>query len=291
MTTTLQASSTELWMPQIETAIYDEPSIPELEQLWTKHNGEAEILELKPNIYGACTVPSKIPRAFAAIDLCEVVRHSGGSLLDMRGASIADMATEDDGQTFDYGSTVNEWPQDMAQAYRHYYLDEFMRNQVVEPVPYIDSIATMLRHWRSQGIYVVADTSTLPGCEAATIEFLGQRLPHGFDGILLPRNHDGLGSTTKLEALNDVKRAITDIFRSQESLNVPTVAIDDAVHHALAYAEGDKDITVLMPEYPWNTAAENVSSQVIRIAQIFGTLDTFVAADQFLRSKAERGRV
>ena len=290
MTQTKVAAPSELWIPQLEAAKYYEPTTSELEELWTKHNSDAEMLELQPKIYGACTVPSEVPTAFAAIDLCEVVRHSGGALLRFRGAGIEEMITEADGKTFDYGSTVNGWPQEAAQAHRHYYLDEFMRNQVVKPVPYIDSIATMLRYWRSQGVYVVADTSTLPGCEAATIEFLGQHLQGAFDGILLPRNHDGLGSTTKLEALNDVKRAISDIFLFQEPIGVPTVALDDAVHHAIAYAEGDDNIEVLMPEYPWNAAAEGVSKRVLRIAQTFGTLDTFIAADQFLQSKMRRAQ-
>ena len=182
----------------------------------------------------------------------------------------------------DYGSHLNGWhdnPEVDTQVMVQLILQEFMHHDHVPPMSLNTAIGSMLRKWRNDGVYVIANTSTLPGCELSTIRFLDEVYPGCTQGILLPRNHDGLGKITKMQALEATKQAI-----SRESgydlTDTPVVAIDYAYHHAKSYDE--QGIKTFMPAYDWNEALENIGSIERIERRLPGTIDTFVAADQYL---------
>jgi len=114
------------------------------------------------------------------------------------------------------------------------------------PVDNIEAIAATLRNWRRQGIYCVANTSTLPGCEVPTIKnTLGNSLPGCFDALVLPRNHHAVGKITKAYALDSVaSEAGVPLY------SVPLVHIDDAQPHIESfrtYYAGREDMRLLSP--------------------------------------------
>jgi len=280
----------KFWLPSMEENRYSVPTQQELTNIWQRENGTRELLELDERIYNVAEIPDTPPAAYISVDLCEVVRHSGLSLLKMRGGTLEDMVVDDETNNFDYGSEINGWPEEIARTNRQKYLQEFMHHQVVEPVPFSDSIGAFLRKWRAQGAYVIANTSTLPGCEESTIEFLAQQYPGCFAGILLPRNYDGKGPVTKFDSLDEVRRMV-DATLTVTTRDKPIVAIDDAAHHALAFDRADANVQAIMPEYKWNRGVDTVGSRIVRIAQGFGTVDAFIHADQYLQPKLASAEV
>lgn len=268
--------SPTIWTPDSERELhFNIPSINELEQAWSV-NHNRPLLTLDSSMYGVAEQPLRPPTAILSVDLCEVVRNTGLSVLKIPGATIEDMVA--DGQTgyMDYGSTVNGWSEESAQSNRQLYIQELMQHDHVDPAPYTDVIRAFMERWRDQGVYVIANTSTLPGCELNTIRFLDQHFPDCFQGILLPRNHDGQGSVTKSMILSETMHAIAT--QTEYLTQGPTVAIDDAMHHANDF---DRDgVQVFVPAYAWNEGFDD-HPRIVRVGQTLGTVDTFVAVDQY----------
>ena len=158
-------------------------------------------------------------------------------------------------------------------------LQEFMYYDHVEPVPFADAITAFIKRWKENDVYVVADTSTLPGCELSTVRFLHQTYRGCFDGILLPRNHDGNGTVTKISALEAAKAAM--VSQREFSTFIPTYLIEDTSHHAIAFAEHPASTKVIMPEYGWNEACSN-HEYIDRVVQSLGTVDAFIHTDNEL---------
>ena len=257
-----QASS--LWLPTNEREVhFDVPRLGVLEEEWQHRNPNRTLIELDGAIYGVAERPDTIPKAIVSLDLREVVRETGLALLEMRGGTLDDMVADGTTGEMDYGSTLNGWHNDIAQPNRQLYIQEFMHHDMVRPVKYRGAIRALMQKWRDENVYVIANTSTLPGCELSTIRFLNEHYPDCFRGILLPRNHDGKGKVTKAMALQATTAAIQYNLQASDT-NIPTFAIDDAMHHAT-----DLDTvgtTVLVPAYAWNTGFDNHAT-IHRIAQ------------------------
>ena len=152
-----------------------------------------------------------------------------------------------------------------------------MANSLIEPVDGIDEMRTMLQQWRKKGVYTVANTSTLPGCEEGTIDFFKTYLPDAIDGILLPRNYDGTLAFTKGHAIANV----IGLLRPSESADIVAVHIDDSPHHNIAVREqigrlGNARVVTFQPEYTSHLPIDEGSIATRT------PLDAFRAADRFL---------
>lgn len=252
------------------------PSIEKLQESWRFHHGETTEL-ISPNecIYGTYELPVTHPSFVVSLDLCEVVRQTGPSLTSI-------YSNEDFAHQYGdyYGDSLLG---DNPQQAREILLPHLMNMNHVAPVPFSEVIALFMRRWRQAGAYIVANTSTLPGCEESTIRFLAEQYSGTTQGILFPRNHDGRGSNTKA---NILAQALEDITAASgyDLQTVPRIAIEDAEHHATDYVQHPDDIHVFMPEYSWNESLER-STDVTRVRQGHGTVDTFIAIDDHLTSR------
>ncbi|HEY0965572.1 MAG TPA: hypothetical protein VGE13_03780 [Candidatus Saccharimonadales bacterium] len=254
------------------------PSSEELVQAWQKYHDKDTVFELSNGMFGVYELPDKQPSAIISLDLCEVLRETGPSLTRMYGHSDTDFLHHY-GEY--YGDAVLG---EDAQVKRSYLLPLLMQYDHVQPVPFSDSIAAFMRRWRANGVYIIANTSTLPGCEIDTVRFLSKHYSQTMQGILLPRNHDGNGTTTKAGILQYTAEQIS-ARTNYDMQNIPAVAIEDAHHHAIGYVESPADVQVIMPAYSWNEPLEGIED-ITRVEQQLGTLDSFIAADNYL---VERG--
>lgn len=256
-------------------AHFNVPSAHELALSWQEHNGAKDFVNLD-SIFGVCEQPSEKPSVIISLDLCEIVRETGPSLT--RIYSHETPSAEDEYGVY-YGDKVLGGDAQMA---RGILLPHLMHLDHVSPVPFSEAIAAFIGRWREHGAFIIANTSTLPGCELSTVRFLSEHYPRVVQGILFPRNHDGQGPTTKAAILQDTIGKISQSTGYNLS-TTPTLAIEDAYHHAVGYTEDPNDIQVFMPAYSWNLPLEN-TEDVIRVEQQFGTLDTFIAVDEYLQS-------
>lgn len=253
------------------------PSSEELIASWQKYH-QTEVRPLDSDSLGLLEIPDKAPRAIVSLDLCEVLRQTGLSLEGIHNPFLnlpANFA-----QDYEINDLYESWQGDTKIRTRNVIMtQQLMYFEQVSPVPYHEAIQAFLQRWQHNGIYVIANTSTLPGCEISTIKFLADTYPNSLRGILLPGNHDGLGTTTKADILQQAKRQLSRIIGTDVT-TVPTIAIEDAWHHGKNYVESEDQIDVFMPAYKWNEPLENTPS-ITRVAQQFGTLDTFIAADNY----------
>lgn len=251
------------------------PSNDELREIWQEHHSSSETVEL--DMYGICETPTKQPTAILSLDLCEIVRETGPSLTTIYSADKTAFA--DDYGNY-YGNTLLG---DDAQLKRTLLLAELMSANYVKPVPYAEALHAFLENWGKQGVYVLANTSTLEGGEESTVKFLAEYYTAATKGILFPRNHDGLGSTTKAGILRHAKNKL-QVATGFDFESIPTIAIEDAHHHATNYMAEDPNIQLFMPAYTWNEPLDNID-RITRVEQQLGTLDTFIAADEHIRSR------
>ena len=274
---TPRLNEAQLWT--LDTHPIDDTDIPdsyELLDTWNAFHANADMVTL-PQMLGVCELPTEQPSAVISLDLCEVLRETGPSITRMYTA-------ETDTTSHDYGVYYGDgYLGSREQVSRELMLPQLMGAQAVKAVPFAESIQALLQRWRRAGVYVIANTSTLPGCEQSTTEFLAQHYADSLRGILFPRNHDGEGVLTKAGILSQAKQTIYD-YTGFSLNNTPTIAIEDARHHAEQYIESAEDTLIYMPAYAWNEPLEH-TKQVTRVAQQFGTVDTFIAVDQLLKSR------
>jgi len=233
----------QLWVPGKNIELHDEypvPSSTELQNKWLGYVGEGKVIEA-PGVYGAVRMPDRPPRAYASIDVCEILRETHRSMRKIEEPEprvLSSIHRYADGLSFNNSH-------DVASV-----LQVMMTNALIEPVPDINEIAQIMKNWRERDIYVFANTSTLPGCENGTIDFFSTYLPDCLDGILLPRNHDGTLPLTKGHAARNVMEA----FRGTGE-QVIAVHIDDTPHHNIAFRTQvgtipNSKVATFLPEYP-----------------------------------------
>ena len=260
----------QLWVPGRGIELHDEYPVPSSEALqakWQTYLGEgAKIIEA-PGVYGAVRVPDTPPRVYASIDVCEVLRETHRSMRkieEQEPKPIPDFHAYADGLSFD--NAID----------RTTVLQVMMSNALVEPVAGIEEIAGVVREWRKQGVYTLANTSTLPGCENGTIEFFDTYLSDCFDGILLPRNYDGSLPLTKGVAGKNV----VELFSSGEQ--IVAIHIDDARHHNVSFREEmgmlpDSIVATFLPEYPTHYPVDEGSIITPTPLAAFESADKFLA--------------
>lgn len=269
--TTLQPD--QLWYPgqAFELAAeYPTPSDEELLGQWQAYTADQRSVTTAPGVYGAIAMPDIGPTLYASIDLCEVVRetHHGLRLLE-------EPVLTNFGSIHDYcsGLTIaNE--HDITSA-----AQVLINGEAIPPVEEIDDIAEILRGWRQEGVYVFANTSTLPGCEPGTITFMQRYLPECFDGLLLPRNHDSSLPLTKGVA---ARMLINHL--SPETADIRAVHIDDKAPHNTAFhneiaVRGIARAMTFQPDYATHCAPSPANCVITETP-----LEAFQAAEQYLLS-------
>jgi hypothetical protein len=254
-----------------------EPIVPSVDQLldvWKEHHGN-KLMTYLDDMYGICELPDNQPTAILSLDLCEVLRETGPSLTRMYGRTVGDTL-------HDYGAYYGDGLLgDREQFSREKILPELMRHNTVTPVPFSEAIHAFLQRWNQAGVYTVANTSTLPGCETSTTQFIADHYPDVIKGILFPRNHDGKGGTTKASILEKTKQTLA-CQTGYDMETIPSFAIEDAHHHAVDYTEHPSSIQVFMPNYSWNSTLSEQENITI-VEQRLGTIDTFIAVDEALK--------
>lgn len=293
-----EPESSPLWTFQSEPdPEFKQPSGRELLACWREHHSATKRAFLLENHFGVCEVPERAPTAFVSLDLCEVVRETAISLTRIRGGGLSDIVTNSEGTNSDYGMTflgadtfsprVNVtqiilWHL-MNEKAPNNEEDQKFKPPLITPVPHASTIRSLMQRWREQGVYIVANTSTLPGCEKGTIKSLNDHYAGTTQGILFPRNHDGRGVATKAGILEEAKE-IMEWHTGFDLTNAPTIAIEDTPHHAQGYIARDPEAQVFMPEYEWNRAVKDAPN-ITRVEQGLGTVDTFVVVDKHLRER------
>jgi hypothetical protein len=216
----------ELWYPGLH--LDDEYTVPddtELRYLW-KNYTDKKVVHTTNQVYGVYSEPERVT-AVASIDLCEVVRDTAVGLDQVTGSTLGRRSRYSEKTWFDKKLVGNDYEKSVViSAVR-----AIMDSGLIEPVKDISAIRAILQKWRAVGVYCVANTSTLPGCERGTITHTLQRDLLGcFDGLVLPRNHDGSGAVSKAAALSIVAEEAHIPLAT-----LPLIHIDDAAHHILGF--------------------------------------------------------
>jgi len=255
-------TASQLWLPGQEMRLFGSNEYPvplphELEAAWAAYVGEAAIAT--PGVYGATRLPNpnNPPNAVLSVDLCEVVRETGAGVRTIEEPDLRPGSSQDSNSpcAHHYGEGLSVHNQIDAASV----VTVLMNGDYIEPVKDIGYIHAILASCRKLGIFVVANTSTLPGCELATIRFMKRNLPNAFDGLLLPRNHDNSSPLTKGVAV----RMLIDrlLFKPSTPENrFPTspltvVHVDDVSEHNRNFHRAfekrdDVGITTIQPLRP-----------------------------------------
>lgn len=260
----------KIWVPGRGMELHEEYPVPETAEIiahWRSYT-PGEVVEA-PKVYGCLRLPDTPPRAYASIDVCEVLRETHRGL-----RTVAEVREEKYvGNIHRYGEgTPITSSEDITSV-----LQVLMTNALIEPVEGINEIGTILRKWRAQGVYVVANTSTLPGCEKGTIDFFKEYLSDAIDGILLPRNYDGSLPLTKGHAAAQVVTLL-----SPDRTNIAAVHIDDSPHHNIAFREQvqglmeEGSVATFQPTYPSHLAVDTGSTLTSTPAEAFQAADRFL---------------
>jgi hypothetical protein len=262
-----------LWVPgenRESNGEFPVPTTKRLREKWQGYLGEGTVLDA-PGVFGVVLKPDKPPRGYASVDLCEVVRHTHKALrlveeqFPPKSLKVQEYGK---GLSFEGNSTDISF---MVQV--------LMNKDLVPPVDDIQKIGGIMREWRENDIYVFANTSTLPGCELATIDFFSKHLPGAFDGILFPRNHMGTDPLTKGVA---AKRVIQEF--PPENGKIIAIKIDDSSHHLDSFDREvgslpNSTVKTFTPEYPLRVFPDIGNPMDLR------SLEAFQSADIFLREK------
>lgn len=241
--TELQNNRNPLWYPGLNLDIdYPIASDEELVEAWEAYSDKPAVAV--QGAYGVYNLIDSPVQAVASVDLCEVVRDTVVGLDKLIGGQQIRRSNYSEGAWYEALSRGKDYEASVVVSV----VQVMMNEGLVEPVEEIDMIARHLKNWRANGIYCIANTSTLPGCELGTIKHTLERdLPGCFDALVLPRNHDGQGKITKAGALSLLaSEAKIDL------LNVPRVHIDDNSHHVLGFQQHDAGVEVFVPRHGSN---------------------------------------
>lgn len=218
-----QCMPDQLWVPGLHLDTeFPTPSEEELALAWTHYTGRHTINPTE--VFGAISEPTQPITAVASVDLCEVVRRTSAAFDTVIGEDPHDRSTY---AKYDWLHSHDRGP-GYAQSVVVSVVRTLMNNGLIAPKEDLVAVRRTLQAWRASGVYVLANTSTLPGCELGTISDFATTygLKGCFDGLILPRNHDGTGSITKAGALKStVKDLGVDIY------SLPVLHIDDSLHH------------------------------------------------------------
>lgn len=214
----------------------------------------------------------------ASIDLCDILRETAASMVRTAGNLDYKSNAYVDGFWEDFESQDDDYKSSVVQST----VQVLMDSRGVTPTDGHEEMAAIMRNWRSNGIFVVANTSTLPGCELSTLHFLNEYYGQCIDGIVFPRNHDGRGKITKSHAL---KMAIAEISKGRPE---PQFAfhIDDTTHHAEAmiHTPPHHNTHLFMPRFESNKHLEGHE----KIVHADTPVEVFGHADDYVREQLDK---
>lgn len=276
----IQVTPGTLWVPptfdpdqtptfvEIEGVNRTPTSQDELLEAWADYSGDI-VGVASPSILGAVAlgVDTGSFNTFASIDLCEVVRatHESVHQVERPNEKASDI------------SDIHRYGGELSIFYAHPdILRLLMQNQYVQPVADIERIVDIMQGWRAQGVYVFANTSTLTACELPTVQFLKTHMPDAFDGIMFPRNHDGMGSVTKGHAASAVMQTVGDARAKT------LVHIDDVPHHHVHVRNTAPEGTIVHGFTPWYNSSLTHDAQTL-VGE--SPLETFERADEVLTTQ------
>ncbi len=246
----------------------------ELQEAWHAYSGQEAIPALTRDLLGVMYTPAERPTAFVSLDLCEVVRHTCASLWALERPFDTPI---DNIHGYGVGMDIVKGSGDVIR-----YVTALMNNDLVQPMQGLDQMAEMVRDWREKGAYVFANTSTLPGCEAATVKYLGERMLGCFDGIVFPRNHDNTGTMNKGIAARILIDSCMQDFEAPAEKSVPVVHVDDLSHHLSSFRRevGQlpyTDVVTYQPLYPSEFAPDAKSVHAATPLESFQMVDHMLA--------------
>lgn len=265
-----------IWTPEKGICLIDQtPSPEELVNLWQKYSEtDTESIKLTDGIYGVYSLPNAEVKAVASIDLCEVLRKTGSTFHELIGEKPTGY--------IDYlektWASAKIYEYQLGRNVLETLIGHAASQGLIPAIENSQEISEIIKNWRQNDVYIIANTSTLEGSEKGTIiHTLGRDYPGLFDAIVFPRNYDGNGPTTKAEAI----KILTD-QAGIDLNNIPIIHIDDMPHHIKSFnawrSESGLDITTFMPTYMDNLHVNETTYHDT-------ALNAFEVADETLRDK------
>ncbi len=269
-----------LWMPgQSLNHEYPAATPEQLSEAFTRHLGSR--MTVLNEVLGVVreTTDSDEVQAIASIDLCEVVRSTAYSISTTHGKEYHGnnyrLALWED-ELFAHSEEEHAFLSNTIQSIAQV----MMNSGHVQPVEGIDEIADMTARWRKKlGVYCVANTSTLSGCELATVSFINTHLPESFDGIVFPRNPLGRrDQITKSRAL----KMVIDVLAERGHECRLAVHVDDSEGHHLSMIEDPPHAQthVFLLEHPEFMPVD--LGPATNVTRSPSPLDSFRAMDDYL---------
>ena len=243
---------------------------------WQSYLGGEVAVKQVEGLLGVVVERERPLTSIISIDLCEVVRrtHEAVTLAMDRDLSwLGNRVWE-----YNFPELSEQEVADLVTV--------LMNHTDILPVEGIDEIGATLRAIRSEepDILIVANTSTLPGCERVTIDFLRRHLPDCFDGILFPSSKHVGSKLTKADALRSL---LVSINGGQPCARL--VHIDDAPYHAAsiigAMPRLANDGLCIVPLYEAgaNAIADDIGNDLPPEAHIVqGPIAAFAATRDYL---------
>jgi len=232
-------------------------------------------------VLGALAMTENMPHTYLSVDVCEVLRGTHECL-----RTIEEAAGTPIDEMHEYGNGLKSLSsyadiQSVAQV--------MMNAKLVKPAENIHLISSIMQQLRRSGAYIFANTSTLPGCEQATVDFFADFLPGCFDGIVFPRNFSGQeDGMNKGKAAATVMRqclesAVTEQDIEAAEYKITAVHIDDRTPHHETFLKEVGTVAdavmLLQPEYPSQYATHEAAIGCDT------PLDSFLMARYALRSR------
>lgn len=203
---------------------YTIPATPEqLVGAWSKyHNVPEDELVTPDGVLGVVRQVSEPMISVVSVDLCEVIRNT----------CVASFKARNEPWPYRQSQATSEYDRGGASQAE---INAAVRKAAHEGIPSLPGmydIRNRLSMSRQLGMYVVANTSIIEGCELPTIDKrgLGRYAQEAFDGIVFPRNYNGLGKLKKPQALLMALEAA-----GIDPANADVAHIDDTPHHLQAF--------------------------------------------------------
>lgn len=168
--------------------------------------------------FGAVNLPESLPKVVVSVDFCEVLRQTGRTCAVVMGNSDVE-----------YPYTAGTGLQELEVMAL---VRALMKADRVVPAEDSEAILHIMQEIRTQGALIIGNTSTLAGCEEATLKFMSKQYPGAFDGINFNTGgHNATnGDRTKAHAVFNVLRQIDPTFEAGSS-GLAVFSIDDRPHH------------------------------------------------------------
>lgn len=195
---------------------------PDIQKLWQAYTGQTA--HALSEVVSAYIHPTRHTHSIASVDIDELLRDT--SIGFGRVVGLNTVRGQYSRETpFDEYTCKDKTETQNRRSFVDFAIRAAIYTGAAKPDEDIESLAETLRKWRTNGVYVVANTAGLEGCDTATIGFLQEFLPGCFDAVLFPRNHDGNGEVTKVEALKLLAETT-----GMELSDMPLAFLDDMEH-------------------------------------------------------------